>query len=165
MGTIIERLKADGSKAYNAQIVRKKKACWAILHREADTFPTRAAAKRWITNREAALDKPSGLALARSPNPRFGVVIERFLAENKRPYGDTQNRRFITGSLTADLAALPCDAVERCRNRGLGNRPLQRRPHQIDRGGLRLRPLLAPSSNWQNRRGVSGLKPVSTRKR
>lgn len=88
MGTIVERARTDGTKTYTAQILRKKNG--VILHREAETFLKKGDAARWMRNREAALDQPDGLDIARSPDPVFKLVIDTFLADNKRVYGKTQ---------------------------------------------------------------------------
>jgi hypothetical protein len=58
MGSIIERTRKDGSRAFIAQILIKKGG--QIVHREAETFDRRQAANAWIVKREADLKKSGG---------------------------------------------------------------------------------------------------------
>jgi hypothetical protein len=78
MGSIIERTRKDGSKAFVAQIVIKKAG--AILHREAETFDRKQAANAWIVKREAELKRPGGLE--QKEDPALSVVINRYIAES-----------------------------------------------------------------------------------
>lgn len=79
MGTIIERTRKDGSKAFVAQIVIKQGG--KIARREAETFDRRQAANAWIVKREADLKKPGGLE--RKEDPTLAAVIDRFIGESK----------------------------------------------------------------------------------
>jgi integrase len=80
MGTIITRTRDDGTKAYRAQIVRKKGG--KIVHRESETFERQAAAKAWLSARETALKQPG--ALERVEDPILADVIDRYIAESAR---------------------------------------------------------------------------------
>ncbi len=53
MGSILARRRATGATSYTATI--RLKAEGKIVHRESETFPTRALAKEWLTRREAEL--------------------------------------------------------------------------------------------------------------
>ena len=53
MGSIIERPRKDGSKAFTAQIVIK--TAGKIVHREAETFDRKQAANAWVVKRERPL--------------------------------------------------------------------------------------------------------------
>ena len=106
MGTIIERDRADGTRTYSAQILRKKAG--VILHRESETFERKADAEKWMRNREAALDQPDGIEIAQSPNPKFKLVIDQFKADNKRKYGKTQNHLYDAIRDESDLAEMFC---------------------------------------------------------
>jgi integrase len=53
MGSILARRRATGATSYTATI--RLKADGKIVHRESETFPTRALAKEWLTRREAEL--------------------------------------------------------------------------------------------------------------
>ncbi len=79
MGSIIERIRKDGSKAFTAQIVVKKDG--KIAHREAQTFDRKPAANAWIVKREAELKRPGGLE--QKEDPPLSAVIDRFIAESK----------------------------------------------------------------------------------
>ena len=79
MGTIIERTRKDGSKAFTAQIVIKKNR--KIVHREAETFDRKQAANAWIVKREAEPKAPGGLE--RKEVPTLAAVIDRYIAESK----------------------------------------------------------------------------------
>lgn len=53
MGSILARRRASGATSYTATI--RLKAEGKIVHRESETFPTKALAKEWLTRREAEL--------------------------------------------------------------------------------------------------------------
>lgn len=59
MATIVARKRADGLR--HTAIIRLKKD-GEIIHREAQTFSTRAAAKEWARRREVELENPLTLA-------------------------------------------------------------------------------------------------------
>src|SRR5262245_63768425 len=78
MGSIIERSRKDGSKAFTAQILIKKGG--AIVHREAQTFDRKQAANAWIVKRESELKRPGGLE--QKEDPTLSAVIDRYIAES-----------------------------------------------------------------------------------
>jgi integrase len=86
MGTIIERTRKDGSRAFTAQIVIKQGG--KIAHREAETFDRRQAANAWIVKRESELKQPGGLD--RKEDPPFSAVIDRYIVESQNPVGGTK---------------------------------------------------------------------------
>ena len=77
MGTIIARQRKDRTVGYTAQILIKKNG--KIIHREAQTFDRRQAAKAWLARRETELAQPG--ALERPDNPKLLVVIDRYIAD------------------------------------------------------------------------------------
>lgn len=79
MGSIVERSRKDGSKAFVAQIVIKKAG--AIAHREAQSFDRRQAANAWIVKREEELKKPGGLE--QKEDPPLSAVIDRLIEESQ----------------------------------------------------------------------------------
>jgi len=84
MGTITERKRKDGTTAHYAQILIKRKG--RIVHREAQTFDRRQAAKAWLARRETELAQPG--ALERGPDlsctrPSTGMLLRR---KRDRPY-------------------------------------------------------------------------------
>jgi hypothetical protein len=79
MGSIIERTRKDGSKAFIAQIVIKKGG--AVIHREAQTFDRKQAANARTVKREAELTSPGGLE--RKEDPSLSIVIDRYIRESK----------------------------------------------------------------------------------
>jgi integrase len=81
MGTISERTRKDGSKAFTAQIVIKIGG--KTVHREAQTFDRKQAANAWIVNREAELKRPGGLE--RKEDPTLAAVIDRYIEESRNP--------------------------------------------------------------------------------
>jgi integrase len=86
MGTIIERTRKDGSRAFTAQIVIKQGG--KIAHREAETFDRRQAANAWIVKREGELKEPGGLD--RKEDPPFSAVIDRYIEESQNPVHGTK---------------------------------------------------------------------------
>lgn len=79
MGSIIERTRRDGSKAFTAQIVIKKDG--VTVHREAQTFDRKQAANAWTVKREAELKSPGGLE--HTEDPPLAAVVDRYIAESK----------------------------------------------------------------------------------
>jgi len=53
MGSILARRRANGATSYTATI--RLKAEGKLVHRESETFPSKALAKEWMTRREAEL--------------------------------------------------------------------------------------------------------------
>jgi integrase len=106
MGTIIERTRKDGSKAFTAQIVIKKGG--AIVHREAQTFDRKQAANAWIVKREAELKKPGGLE--RKEDPPLSAVIERYITESKNLVLGTKAQVLRTIK-NSDLGELKCSDI------------------------------------------------------
>jgi hypothetical protein len=78
MGTIVERTRKDGSKAFLAQIVIKKDG--TIVHRESRSFDRKPAANAWLVKREAELKRPGGLE--QKEDPTLSAVIDRYITES-----------------------------------------------------------------------------------
>jgi hypothetical protein len=106
MGTISERTRKDGSRAYMAQIVIKKDG--KIVHREAETFDRRQAANAWVVKRESELKKPGGLQ--RKEDPILADVIDRFIAESKNIVLGTKAQVLRTIK-NSDLGDLKCSDI------------------------------------------------------
>ncbi len=106
MGTIVPRLRSDGTTGHSAQIV--KKIDGKIAHRESKTFDRLQAAKAWMARREAALEE-SG-ALDRADDPKLGVVIDRYIAESKKEMGHTKEQVLRTIK-TYDIAEMTCSKI------------------------------------------------------
>jgi hypothetical protein len=106
MGTIIERTRKDGSKAFTAQIVIKNDG--AIAHREAQTFDRKQAANAWIVKREAELKRPGGLE--RREDPPLSAVIDRYIAESRTPVTGTKAQVLKTIK-DSDLSETKCSRI------------------------------------------------------
>lgn len=81
MGTITERLRKDGSKAYLAQIVVKQSG--AIIRRENKTFTDEREARAWMANREVDRGPPQD-------DPQLADVIDRYTRESRKAIGKTK---------------------------------------------------------------------------
>lgn len=103
MGTVIPRRRKDGTISYLAQITIKRQG--KIAHREAQTFDRRQAANAWLEKRETELAKPGGLE--RPDNPTLLAVIDRYIAEAKRPLGAT-NKQVLNSIKKHDIADRRC---------------------------------------------------------
>ena len=106
MGTIVERTRKDGSRAFVAQIVIKQGG--KIVHREAETFDRRQAANAWIVKREDDLKKPGGLE--RKEDPPLSAVIDRFIAESKNVVLGTKAQVLRTIK-NSDLGEMRCSDI------------------------------------------------------
>jgi integrase len=107
MGTIVERTRKDGSRAYTAQIVIKKDG--KIAHRECETFDRRQAANTWIVKREAELKEPGGLD--RKEDPPLSAVIDRYIEESRNVVLGTKAQVLRTIKNTA-LGELKCSDIK-----------------------------------------------------
>lgn len=103
MGTIKERKRKDGSSAFMAEIVIKKKG--QIVHREAQTFDRRPAAVRWIDKKEAELKSPGGLERVKRPSGTLGNAIGRYTEDITR-IGRTK-AQVLRAVLEYDVASIP----------------------------------------------------------
>jgi integrase len=103
MGSIIERSRKDGSKAFTAQILIKKGG--AIVHREAQTFDRRQAANAWVVKREAELKRPGGLE--QKEDPTLSAVIDRYIAESNNAVLGTKAQVLKTIK-NSDLGDIKC---------------------------------------------------------
>lgn len=76
MATIVTRKRADGPR-YTAIIRLKRDG--VIVHREAQTFSTKVAAKEWARRREVELEDPASLVMAASGGPTFAALIRWYI--------------------------------------------------------------------------------------
>lgn len=106
MGTIIARKRKDGSFGYTAQILLKKKG--TVIHREAQTFDRKEAAKAWIKRRETELSQPG--ALDKKEDPKFRDVIDRYINESKKAIGRTKAQVLNTVK-NSDLGEMRCSKL------------------------------------------------------
>jgi hypothetical protein len=87
MGTINGRTRKDGTTAYVAQILLKRKR--QIVHHESQTFDRKQVARTWIARRETELAE--GIT-DRNKDVRLGEVIGRYVRESERAIGRTKAR-------------------------------------------------------------------------
>jgi hypothetical protein len=80
MGTKIGRTRKDGTTAYLAQILLKRKG--KIVHRECQTFDRKQTAKTWLARRKKELSQPG--ALDRKNDVKLADVIDRYVEESER---------------------------------------------------------------------------------
>ena len=106
MGTIIERPRKDGSKAFTAQVVIKKGG--KIIYREAETFDRKQAANAWIVKREGELKRPGGLE--QKEDPTLSAVIDRYIAESKNVVLGTK-AQVLKAIKNSDLGETKCSEI------------------------------------------------------
>jgi hypothetical protein len=90
LGTVTERVRQDGSKAYMAQISIIREGRHVL--RENKTFDRKPAARAWIDKREAELAKPGAIAAARAAPAAATLAdaIKMYVTTSKRPLGKTK---------------------------------------------------------------------------
>ena len=106
MGTIIQRTRKDGSKAFTGQIVIKKAG--AVVHRESQSFDRKQAANAWIVKREAELKRPGGLE--QKEDPTLSAVIDRYIAESKNVVLGTK-AQVLKAIKNSDLGETKCSEI------------------------------------------------------
>ncbi|EEE37968.1 site-specific recombinase, phage integrase family [Rhodobacteraceae bacterium KLH11] len=110
MATILERERKDGSTAYVAQIVIKKKG--HKPHREARTFDKLAAAKAWAKKRTKELKAPNVdfSKIGNRKRPKLRDAISRYISEYSVQMGRTKTQCLNT-ILEFDIADMACDDI------------------------------------------------------
>lgn len=88
MGTIRERVRTDGSKAYLAQIIIKRKG--KPTYREAQTFNRRSEAVAFLKVREPELKAEGGIDRARVRGITVGGLIDKYVRESRKDIGRTK---------------------------------------------------------------------------
>lgn len=126
MGTIVPRKRANGTTAYSAQILIKRKG--VIVHRETQTFDRRPAAAIWLAAREKELEKPGALERASLGSPTLGDAIAKYVTETRKAIGRTKAQ--VLETIKADpIADIECqnvgssDIVAFAQRRGATNQP------------------------------------------
>ncbi|MFZ5692482.1 MAG: tyrosine-type recombinase/integrase [Pseudomonadota bacterium] len=110
MGTIVERPRKNGGKAFMAKIILKRDG--KVIHRETQTFDRRPAAAAWISRREDELSKPGAIERAKqaSNDPTLADVIDGYIAESVTALNRSKasTLRIIKAS---DMAAKRCSHI------------------------------------------------------
>lgn len=88
MGTIRERVRKDGSVAYLAQIVIKRKG--KPTYREAETFNRRSEAAAYLRVREPELKAEGGVERAKARGLTVGDAIDTYVRESLKDIGRTK---------------------------------------------------------------------------
>src|SRR5664279_5706832 len=88
VGSIIGRTRKDGTTAYLAQILIKRKG--KIVHRESETFDRKQAAKAWLSRRETELSEPG--AFDPKHDVKLSDVIDRYVQDSVRELGKTKSQ-------------------------------------------------------------------------
>ncbi|CAE6899297.1 tyrosine-type recombinase/integrase [Paraburkholderia domus] len=105
MGTITPRTTQSGV-VYTAQIRLKRGG--KVVHSESKTFERKAIAQKWMTSREAELQRPG--ALNAGPDPLLSAVITKYLTESAGPMGKTK-RRVLEMVAASKIGTLKCSDV------------------------------------------------------
>ncbi|KQV27622.1 chorismate mutase [Rhizobium sp. Root1203] len=88
MGTISERKRKNGTKAYTAQIRIKRDG--VLVHSEAQTFDRRPVANAWLKKRETELDQPGALDKLKTPDVTLAAAIQKYIEESVKEIGKTK---------------------------------------------------------------------------
>ena len=108
MGTVIPRKRKDGTTAFNAQIVIKRKGVTVL--REAKTFERRPAAMAWIAKREEELSRPGALEASMADDPPLSEVIDQYIRESRKAIGRTK-AQVLTAIKQQEIADMKCSKV------------------------------------------------------
>lgn len=108
MGTIVPRPRKDGTTAYMAKIILKRKG--KVVHRETQTFDRRAAANAWIGKREEELSKPGEIERAKTPSMTLAQAIKKYKEESVKAILRTKGQ-VLNSILEFDIADKPCDEI------------------------------------------------------
>lgn len=108
MGSIKERQRKDGSVAYLAQIIIKRKGFKP--HREAQTFNKRSAATAWLKNREADLKEPGGIQKAKVRHKTLADAIDTYIEQDAKGIGRTKEQ-VLKSIRLHDLGAKECGTI------------------------------------------------------
>jgi integrase len=106
MGTIRERVRKDGSTAYLAQIVIKRKG--KPTYREAETFDRRSEAVAYLRVREPELKSEGGIERARVRGTTIGDTIDKYVDESLKEIGRTK-AQVLRSIKKYDLADIEAD--------------------------------------------------------
>ena len=106
MGSILNRLRKDGTTGYTA-IIRIKKS-GVVIHSETETFDREQAAKAWMKKRETELAKPG--ALDKVEDPFLADVIDQYNLEKIKEHGKTKTQ-VLRSIKAAPLARKRCSQI------------------------------------------------------
>jgi len=107
MGTIITRKRKDGTTAFLAQILIKRRG--KIVFRQSETFDRRQAARAWLARRETELSEPG--ALDQRDDPPLSRVIDRYTGESKK-IGKTKAQVLASIKNHYDISAIVCSQID-----------------------------------------------------
>lgn len=109
MGTISERVRKDGTKAYTAQIRIKRDG--VVIHTEAQTFERRQPAAGWLKMREAELKEPGAIERIKRPSTKLADAIDRYVLESLKEIGRTK-AQVLNAIKTYPIADMDCAAIK-----------------------------------------------------
>jgi len=107
VGSIIGRTRKDGTTAYLAQILIKRKN--KIVHREHQTFDRKQAAKAWLARRETELSEPG--AFDTKYDVKLSEVIDRYVRDSERELGKTK-AQVLEKIKEYEIADLNCSEIK-----------------------------------------------------
>lgn len=108
MASIRNRTLTDGTRAYIAQIVIKRKG--QIVHRESKSFPKKSAAIAWGRRRETELAEPGAVGLLQTKDITLADAIDRYMATSKQDMHKVR-RSVLTRCKASSIGSLPCRAI------------------------------------------------------
>lgn len=108
MGSIYERIKANGNPSYTAQIRKKRKG--KIILDMVETFSSERAAKSWMKRQEAALKKPGALDRAVNAKARKTLAdcITEYIAASPEGFGKSKSQ-MLSYFQRLDFGSLPIE--------------------------------------------------------
>lgn len=109
MGSIIPRKRKDGSTAYNAHIIKKKKG--KVVFKATQTFDRRAAATAWIDQKEDEWKNDKVSLIRAIKDPTLFEAIEKYIDDSQEEIGKTKSQ--VLGTIkTYPIANMFCSEIK-----------------------------------------------------
>lgn len=108
MGTVVTRMRKDGTVSYCAQILIKKGG--KIVHRGSKTFDRKQAAHAWLEKREKELAKPGEIDRLKAPKITLAMAIQKYIEESQEDFGATKTQ-VLKSIMSQEIGSRQCSEI------------------------------------------------------